>query len=212
LEAKFNQQGITVIDGDGMGDLELPEGDFAAYLFDLDGTVADSMPVHFVAWSQAIREHGGQFPEELFYEMGGIPLHRTVELLNERFGSTMHPPAVVERKEALYLSMIDNVQPVAAVLKIIEAAAGQIPFAIVSGSPRDSIARTLQTLGLTQRFQVVVGAEDYKHGKPAPEPFLRAAELLGVAPERCLVFEDADAGIESARAAGMAFVRVPRAR
>jgi len=194
-----------------MADLKLPDGGFAAYLFDLDGTVADSMPVHFIAWTQAIAEHGGQFPEELFYAMGGIPLHRTVELLNERFGSSMHPSAVVERKEALYLTMIDQVQPVAAVLKVIEAAAGQIPFAIVSGSPKDSIARTLQTLGLTHHFPVIVGAEDYTHGKPAPEPFLRAAELLGIAPERCLVFEDADAGIESARAAGMEVVRVPQA-
>ncbi len=194
-----------------MADLKLPDGEFAAYLFDLDGTVADSMPVHFIAWTQAIAEHGGQFPEELFYAMGGIPLHRTVELLNERFGSSMHPSAVVERKEALYLTMIDQVQPVAAVLKVIEAAAGQIPFAIVSGSPKDSIARTLQTLGLTHHFPVIVGAEDYTHGKPAPEPFLRAAELLGIAPERCLVFEDADAGIESARAAGMEVVRVPQA-
>jgi HAD superfamily hydrolase (TIGR01509 family) len=194
-----------------MADLKLPDGEFAAYLFDLDGTVANSMPVHFIAWTQAIAEHGGQFPEELFYAMGGIPLHRTVELLNERFGSSMHPPAVVERKEALYLTMIDQVHPVAAVLKVIEAAAGQIPFAIVSGSPRDSIARTLQTLGLTHHFPVIVGAEDYTHGKPAPEPFLRAAELLGIAPERCLVFEDADAGVQSARAAGMAVVRVPQA-
>ena len=194
-----------------MAELKLPDGEFAAYLFDLDGTVADSMPVHFIAWTQAIQEHGGQFPEELFYAMGGIPLHRTVELLNERFGSSMHPPTVVERKEALYLTMIDQVQPVAAVLKVIEAAAGQIPFAIVSGSPRDSIARTLQTLGLTHHFPVIVGAEDYTHGKPAPEPFLRAAELLGIAPERCLVFEDADAGVQSARAAGMAVVRVPQA-
>lgn len=194
-----------------MAELKLPDGEFAAYLFDLDGTVADSMPVHFIAWTQAIEEHGGQFPEELFYAMGGIPLHRTVELLNERFGSSMHPSAVVERKEALYLTMIDQVQPVAAVLKVIEAAAGRIAFAIVSGSPRDSIARTLQTLGLTHHFPVIVGAEDYTHGKPAPEPFLRAAELLGIAPERCLVFEDADAGVQSARAAGMAVVRVPQA-
>lgn len=192
-------------------ELKLPDGEFAAYLFDLDGTVADSMPVHFIAWSQAIGEHGGQFPEELFYSMGGIPLQRTVELLNERFGTEMDPHAVVERKEALYLTMIERVQPVAAVLRVIEGAAGRIPFAIVSGSPRASIERTLRTLGLTHYFPVVVGAEDYTHGKPAPEPFLKAAELLGVAPSRCLAFEDADAGVDSARAAGMAVVRVPSA-
>lgn len=191
-------------------DLVLPVGDFAAYLFDLDGTVADSMPLHFVAWSKAIAEHGGQFPEPVFYEMGGIPLPRTVELLNERYGTAMDPEAVVHRKEALYLTMLHKLQPVRSVLKVIEANAGRIPFAIVSGSPRNSIERTLATLGLADYFSVIVGAEDYRHGKPAPEPFLKAAELLGVEPARCLVFEDAEAGIASARAAGMDCVRIPQ--
>lgn len=191
-------------------DLVLPDGDYAAYLFDLDGTVADSMPLHFVAWSKAIEEHGGQFPKPLFYEMGGIPLPRTVELLNERFGTAMDPAAVVHRKESLYLTMLDEVQPVASVLKVIEENAGRIPFAIVSGSPRNSIVKTLAVLGLAGYFQVIVGAEDYTRGKPSPEPFLRAAELLGVKAERCLVFEDAEAGIQAAVAAGMDCVRIPQ--
>ncbi len=192
------------------GDLVLPPGPFAAFLFDLDGTVADSMPLHFRAWTQAVEEHGGQFPEPLFYAMGGIPLLRTVELLNERFGTAMDPEAVGHRKETLFLGMLDRMQPVPSVLRVIEAYAGTLPFAIVSGSSRASIARTLDLLGMAHFFPVVVGAEDVVHGKPAPEPFLKAAALLGVAPETCLVFEDADAGIESAKAAGMRWVRVPQ--
>lgn len=144
--------------------------------------------------------------------MGGIPLGRTVELLNERFGTAMDPAAVVERKEALYLAMLDQLQPVAAVLRVIEGNAGRLPFAIVSGSPRASIDRTLAALGLEHHFPVIVGAEDYVHGKPSPEPFLRAAELLRVLPERCLVFEDADAGVQAAQAAGMEVVRIPQQR
>jgi HAD superfamily hydrolase (TIGR01509 family) len=189
--------------------LVLPPGPHTAFLFDLDGTVADSMPLHFVAWSQAIAEHGGQFPKPLFYQMGGIPLLRTVELLNERFNTTMDPATVVHRKESLYLEMLDQLQPVASVLAIIHEYAGKIPFAIVSGSPRASIHSTLTTLNLLDYFPVIVGAEDYTHGKPNPEPFLKAATLLGVPPETCLVFEDADAGIASAQAAGMQYVRIP---
>ena len=189
--------------------LTLPPGPHAAYLFDLDGTVADSMPLHYIAWSQAIREHGGQFPEPLFYQMGGIPLHRTVELLNERFRTTMDPHAVVERKEALYLASIPELKPVADVLEILDREHGRIPFAIVSGSPRASIHATLAQLGLAHFFPVLVGAEDYTHGKPDPEPFLTAARILGVPPSECLVFEDAEAGLASAHAAGMAVVRIP---
>lgn len=196
----------------GMDELILPEGPFSAFLFDLDGTVADSMPLHYLSWAQAVGEAGGQFPEELFYAMGGIPLPRTVELLNERFGTAMDPAAVVRRKEALYLGMLDRLTPVAAVLRVMEEWVGRVPFAIVSGSPRASIEATLARLGLGHYFPVIVGAEDYRDGKPAAEPFLTAAARLGVEPGRCLVFEDAEAGVQSAVAAGMRWVRVVTGR
>ena len=189
--------------------LTLPPGPFAAYLFDLDGTVADSMPLHYRAWSTAIQEHGGTFPEDLFYAWGGVPLLKVVEMLNEHFGYTMDPKAVVARKESLYLSLLDEVKPVVSVLAVLEAETGRRPFAIVSGSPRDSIEKTLNTLGLRHYFPVLVGAEDYTHGKPDPEPFLTAARLLNVPPAECLVFEDAEAGIAAAKAAGMQWVHVP---
>ena len=192
--------------------LVLPPGPFRAYLFDLDGTVADTMAVHFRSWTQAVEEQGGTFPENLFYDWGGIPLPRTVELLNERFGYTMTPSEVARRKEELYLTMMEGIRPIASVLSIIEAEHGRIPFAIVSGSPCVSIDRTLRLLGLLDRFEVLVGAEDYTHGKPDPEPFLTAAARLGVPPGECLVFEDADAGIAAAEAAGMAWVRIPHTR
>ncbi len=189
--------------------LPIPEGPFRAYLFDLDGTVADSMAVHLNSWQQAVREHGGDFPEDLFWEWGGIPLPRTVELLNERFGYNLSPPEVVHRKEQLYLDLLEHVQPVASVVEHIHAQRGHIPLAIVSGSPCLSIRRTLSALGLLDCFDTVVGAEDYTHGKPDPEPFLVAARRLHVDPRDCLVFEDADAGIAAAEAAGMTWVRVP---
>jgi HAD superfamily hydrolase (TIGR01509 family) len=189
--------------------LPIPDRVFGAYLFDLDGTIADSMPLHLISWQQAVREHGGDFPEELFWAWGGVPLPRTVELLNERFGYHMSPPEVVHRKEQLYLEVLDRVRPVASVAAHIAAQHGRIPLAVVSGSPRLSIERTLAALHLENCFAAVVGAEDYTHGKPDPEPFLLAARKLNVAPADCLVFEDADLGIQAAEAAGMAWVRVP---
>ena len=192
--------------------LPLPNRPFKAYLFDLDGTLADSMPLHLRSWQQATREMGADFPVELFWAWGGIPLTRTVEMLNERFGWNLDPAATVHRKEQLYLTMLDELKPIPAVLAHAEAGFGKLPMAIVSGSPRLTIERTLATLGLTPLFKTVVGMEDYTHGKPAPEPFLVAAARLGVAPAECLVFEDAEAGFQSAAAAGMALVKVPVGR
>jgi HAD superfamily hydrolase (TIGR01509 family) len=192
--------------------LELPAGHFSAYLFDLDGTIADSMPLHYRSWKQAVEEYDGRFPEDMFYALGGVTLPRTVEILNERLGYSMPPLEVARRKEQLYLQMLPQLRPVPAVKAVIEQERGHLKFAVVSGSPRESIVRTLETLGLLEDFPVIVGAEDYVHGKPDPEPFLTAAKRLGVAAADCLVFEDADAGIASAEAAGMQWVRIPQER
>ncbi len=189
--------------------LPIPTGNFRAYLFDLDGTVADSMPLHLISWQQATRDFGGSFPEDLFWQWGGIPLPKTVEMLNERFGYNMIPQEVVDHKEQLFLKMLDQLRPIASVAAHVALQRGHIPLAIVSGSPRLTVEKTLDTLGLRDAFQVIVAAEDYTHGKPNPEPFLNAARLLKVAPEDCLVFEDADAGIQAAEAAGMQWARVP---
>ena len=114
-------------------------------------------------------------------------------------------------EESSYLELLPGLRAVPDVLDVIEEHRGKLPFAIVSGSPRSGIDATLSLLKLEDRFDAIVGQEDYVHGKPDPEPFLAAATTLGAPPEKCLVFEDADAGIESARRAGMRFVRVDRA-
>lgn len=189
--------------------LKIPEGEFKAFLFDCDGTIADSMPLHFVAWKQALAEQGCVITEELFYAWGGLPVADVIGRLNQRDGLAMPVEAVAERKEGLYYERLHELKVVPEVLEQIEANQGRIPFAVVSGSTRESVCRTLDTLGLTGRFDTLVCAGDYERGKPDPEPFLLAAERLGVAPGDCLVFEDAEAGIQSAKAAGMAWVRVP---
>ena len=190
--------------------LELPPGPFDAYLFDCDGTIADTMPLHFEAWQIALSEHGGQFPEELFYAWAGIPVDKTIEMLNEKYGLKMPVVEILRRKEELYFGQLPKVRPVQSVLHHIHTQHGKLPFAVVSGSPRDSVLKTLTTLKLLDYFPIIVGAEDYLRGKPHPDPFLLAAKLLSVRPESCLVFEDADLGVESARAAGMQWVKVPK--
>jgi HAD superfamily hydrolase (TIGR01509 family) len=189
--------------------LKLPEGEFKAYLFDCDGTIADSMPLHYLAWSKALAEHGCELSEELFYAWGGMPTAEIVATLNARQGLSMVVEEVCERKENLYYELLPGLKAVPEVLEHIERAHGRIPFAVVSGGTRDSVVQSLTALGLMERFETLVCAGEYVRGKPDPEPFLLAARKLGVAPEACLVFEDTDLGIAAARAAGMGWVRVP---
>jgi len=191
--------------------LNIPQGTFRAYLFDCDGTIADSMPLHYVAWSTALDEWGCPFDETLFYEWGGKPVHEIISTLNRMQGLNMPVAEVAERKESLYYEQLPNLKPVPEVLEQIEAQYGVIPLAVVSGSSRESVVNSLTALGLLERFDTIVGAEDYARSKPAPDGFLTAAERLGVSPADCLVFEDTALGIQAATAAGMASVRVPSA-
>lgn len=189
--------------------LKLPEGSFRAYLFDCDGTIADSMPLHYRAWKRALEEWNCEFDEKLFYSWGGKPVRKIVAGLNEIHGLNMPVEAIAERKEALYLEQLPQLKAIPEVLEHIEDQYGRIPFAVVSGSRRESVVGSLNALNLLDRFDTIVAAEDYKNAKPAPDAYLLAAARLGVAPRDCLVFEDTELGIRSATAAGMASVMVP---
>jgi HAD superfamily hydrolase (TIGR01509 family) len=190
--------------------LKLPPGPFDAYLFDCDGTVADSMPLHYRAWKQALAEWNCEFNEKLFYAWGGMPVVEIISTLNRQHGLNMPVGAVGRRKEALYYELLPELNAVPEVLEHIEGAHGRIPIAVVSGSTRESVTASLVTLNLLNRFDTMICAGEYAKSKPDPEAFLLAAEKLGVAPESCLVFEDTEMGIQAARAAGMASVRVPQ--
>jgi len=189
--------------------LKLPNGPFGAYLFDCDGTIADSMPLHYVAWRKALGEWNCEFDEKLFYAWGGMPITEIIATLNMRNGLKMPVETVSERKESIYYELLPQLKVVPEVLEHIESQQGRIPFAVVSGSTKESVMASLASLKLLDRFDAMVCAGDYKKSKPNPEPFLLAAERLGVAPNTCLVFEDTEMGIQAATAAGMASVRVP---
>jgi beta-phosphoglucomutase-like phosphatase (HAD superfamily) len=190
--------------------LTLPAGPFEAYLFDCDGTIADSMPLHYLAWTKVLSEWNCEFPEKQFYGWGGMPTKAIVAALNRQHGLQMPIAEVAHRKEVLYLANLDQLQAVPEVLEQIQESHGKIPFAVVSGGTRESVVTSLRILKLLDRFDTLVCVGDYQRGKPDPEPFLVAAAQLGVAPRGCLVFEDTDMGIQAATAAGMASVRIPQ--
>jgi HAD superfamily hydrolase (TIGR01509 family) len=189
--------------------LKIPDHPFKAYLFDCDGTIVDSMPLHYIAWKKALAEWNCEFEEKLFYAWGGTPIAEIIATLNERRGLNMPVEAVSRRKENLYFELLPQLQAVPEVVEHIKAQYGKIPFAVVSGSTRDSVDASLRTLNLLDRFNTFVCAGDYVKSKPDPEAFLMAAARLGIAPVDCLVFEDTEMGIQAATAAGMASVKIP---
>lgn len=193
-----------------MMNLTIPAGTFHAYLFDCDGTIVDSMPLHYNAWKTALSEWNCPFPEEIFYSWGGRPVREIIKALNQEHGLSMPIDELATRKEALYHEQLPQLQAIPEVVEHIEKQYGRIPLAVSSGSRRNSVVSSLNTVHLLDRFETLVCAEDYQNGKPAPDCFLLAAEKLRVLPQNCLVFEDTDMGVEAAIAAGMAWVRVPQ--
>jgi beta-phosphoglucomutase family hydrolase len=190
--------------------LDIPPGDFAGYIFDLDGTLVDTMPLHFRAWDAAMRHAGLNCPldEDLFYSLGGVPTRRVAELIAEHYQLKVDPEAVFHHKESLFQELQGDARLIGPVVDIARRVARTHPVSIASGGPRAIVQRSLQLAGLAPLFAVVVTADDVTHGKPAPDMFLLAAKQMGVLPSQCIVFEDAEPGMRAAEAAGMKWVRV----
>jgi HAD superfamily hydrolase (TIGR01509 family) len=187
-----------------------PEKRYAGYIFDCDGTLADSMPVHYRAWADTVKKHGGQMPEELFYALGGWPSNKMVELLNERFGTSLDPEIVAVEKEHLYVQRIARIQPIREVAEFARQVASFAKISVASGGVLPVVARTLETIGFKGFFPIIVTTEQVKRGKPFPDMFLEAAHRMSVHPSDCLVLEDSTAGFEAAKAAGMEYAKVGR--
>ena len=184
--------------------------DYAGYIFDCDGTLADSMVVHHRAWLAAFTQHGAsfEFGWDLFTSRAGMSLPKTVEALNEQFGLRLDPEAVTASQREAYELLLSSVRPIAPVVELALRVARVAPVSVASGGERKVVLRTLELIGLADTFPVVVTAEDVVLGKPAPDMFLLAAERMGVPAEGCVVFEDSVLGMEAARRAGMAAVLV----
>ena len=187
--------------------IEVPAG-VRGLVFDCDGTIADTMPLHYQAWVAALGEHGAEMSEAVFYELAGVPTEGIVAILNGRHGHAMDPAVVAEVKDGLFEEMMPQVTAIEPVVAVVRRYAGKLPMAVASGGTRPLVVRTLSALGLLDYFAAVVTADDVKHGKPAPDIFLEAARRIGVPPEHCCGFEDAELGLRAVRAAGMAAIDV----
>jgi len=191
--------------------LAIPARRFGAYLFDCDGTLADTMPLHYRAWQRVLADHGTSITEDFFYGLGGMPTRSMFELLRDAHELRIADmDAAIELKEQYFSALIHEVKPIVPVLDFARLHAGKVPLAVVSGGLRKYVELTLDALGIQSLFATVVCVEDCLRAKPFPDPFLEAARRLDVSVGDCLVFEDSPLGVEAAAAAGMQSVFVPR--
>jgi HAD superfamily hydrolase (TIGR01509 family) len=181
---------------------------FRALVFDLDGTLVDSMPAHNRAWQQVLSDCGALVTEQELYQLAGTPNMATAKIFIERFQLTATPEDIVTEKESLFEKSLGSLRVIPSVAAIAEQFYSEKPLAIVSGSTRSRITETLAATGLSHLFQRIVSCEDTPEGKPHPAPFLLGAKLLKAPPHECLVFEDGEAGIIGAIAAQMSVVYV----
>ncbi|MBB5350642.1 HAD superfamily hydrolase (TIGR01549 family) [Haloferula luteola] len=194
-----------------VGSIEWELDGIEGIVFDCDGTLVNSMPAHFAAWCEALAFYGAAnvFQEDVFYAMGGRPTKDIVVQLNGDYGLKLNPEAVAMKKREAFLARLPQVDEIVEVVEFARRCRGRIPMAIATGGTRLVIEKTLQALELSDLFDEVVTADDVAVGKPAPDVFLKAAELLGVDPTKCLAVEDAPAGIMAAQQAGMKVQAIP---
>jgi HAD superfamily hydrolase (TIGR01509 family) len=172
-------------------------------VFDCDGTLVDSMPIHWECWHGTFESLGASCPHDFLEEMKGVPTHLIIATFNERFGYDLDVDAFTEEKERRAKIKLSAVQPIEQVTALVYENRNLLPMAVASGGPRDTVLVSLDAVGLTGYFETIVTADDPVAPKPSPDIFLEAARRLGVSPASCQVFEDADMGLEAARAAGM---------
>ncbi|MBX2841916.1 MAG: beta-phosphoglucomutase family hydrolase [Flammeovirgaceae bacterium] len=174
-----------------------------ALIFDLDGTLADTMPTHYLSWQKVAKNHGFEFEENWFYELGGVPTKNITILINNRYQLSLDPEKIEEEKEGYYLELETNVQPILPVVNILKEFKDKMPISCGTGNIREIAIPTLEAIGLGDVFEIIVTANDVENPKPSPETFLKCAEKMGVEPEFCQVFEDGNPGLQAAKEAGM---------
>ena len=187
-----------------------PTREYAGYIFDCDGTLVESMPLHFRAWRRALEQHAAtfEFDWELFISRAGMPLEATVEALNVQFSTRLDAKRVVELQLETYRSLLADVTAIESVVTFARHVAVRAPVSVASGGHRAEVEASLRKVGIYELFQCIVTGHDVKNGKPDPEILLECAARMGLAPADCLVIEDGVLGIEAARRAGMDCVKV----
>jgi beta-phosphoglucomutase family hydrolase len=177
-------------------------------VFDCDGTLADTMPLHWRAWQVIAQKYKLNFPEDRFYALGGVPSRDILKMLAQEQGVTLDHIQASHEKENAYLPLMGQVEPIHAVVKIAQANHGKIPMAVASGGTQHIICDVLEHLKIRHLFGAVVTSEMVKNQKPAPDIFIEAARRIGVDPKFCRGYEDTDLGLQAIRSAGMEAVDV----
>jgi len=181
---------------------------YQGIIFDCDGTLADTMPLHWRAWQVIATRHRLHFPEDRFYSLGGVPSPDILRMLSTEQGILLDPLAVAHEKEAEYQPLIAQVEPINSVVGVARENFGKVPMAVASGGTRQIIGQVLHHLGIRELFEAIVTSEDIVRQKPAPDIFLEAARRIGVPPHLCRAYEDTDLGMQAIRAAGMEAIDV----
>ena len=174
-----------------------------ALIFDCDGTLVDTMPLHWEAWHAAFAAAGAACPQTLLDELAGMPAPDIIAIFNERYGHNLDITAVAEDKERRTAEKLKTVGPIQPVVDLVYRYHGKLPLAVASGGRLAGVETSLRAIGLLDYFDAIITASDPVQPKPAPDIFLAAAARLGVAAEACEVFEDGDMGLIGAKKAGM---------
>ncbi|MDT8402486.1 MAG: beta-phosphoglucomutase family hydrolase [Bacteroidales bacterium] len=180
-------------------------GGIEGMIFDLDGTLANTMPLHMQAWKQACQSFGMDMSSEFLRSFTGTPGKNIARAIIRYYGKedSIDPDIIAERKKENFMKMQHLVQEVKPVADIVRKYHGKKAMALGTGGPRDTVLRTLEVIGMSDYFKHIVTADDVTRHKPDPETFIKCAGLLGLAHDKIIVFEDGDLGIRAARTAGM---------
>ena len=174
-----------------------------ALLFDCDGTLVDSMPLHFETWRETFEAFGKEYPHTFVDERKGMPIKKVIEEYNLEHNAAIDPEKFASEYELRTIVKLKNVKPIKIVTQIVYQHKGLLPMAVCSGSKKESVETSLKAIGVYDYFKEIITADDNLRAKPAPDIFLEAAKRLNVEPQFCQVFEDSDLGIKAAMDAGM---------
>jgi len=188
-----------------------PHVDARALIFDMDGLMVDSEPLWFEVEREFARSRGGDWTHDVAQACVGRGLANTLATMRERFVFDLDPIRDANEIVERFIARVDTLDLKLGCRDLLEHARGRVPIAVGSSSARKLVHATLDRFAIRAWFGAVVSGDDVPRPKPAPDIFLRAAEILGVAPSKCVVLEDAFAGVAAARAAGMRVIAVPEA-
>ena len=190
---------------------QLTSGDYEAFLYDCDGTLADNMQAHKDSYVKVAADYGIELNDAIIDELAGWPTVLVAGEISSRYNTPFDPTDFAQRKSAVFINeFIEHTKPVDFVVEHLKQHAGKVKIGVVSGGSRKTVSKTLSVLGIDKMLDVLVCAGETHNGKPFPDPFLKAAELLGVNPAKCMVFEDGEPGVKAAEAAGMKWIRVDK--